>query len=340
MPPTFQLRPISPIIVKPWFLPTSEIGKKHQELGGDSGWLGASASTVSNAPDVRGWYQHFQNGSIYWSPETKAHEVHGLIREKWASLGWETSFLGYPLTDELTTPDGRGRYNHFQGGSIYWTPQTGAWEVHGSILEKWASLGWETSFLGYPVSDETATVDGRGRFNNFERGQIAWSPQFGAAVSATSYEPSTNPGGLQLQGVGSNGLPEVRRRVVCSAYMDLTDDETFGSNERSSASRWGEVLVMNDMPQEVMKLIDGAGGEMRVELTLIGQARSNGDVLITGQALLYEGTSEQTNDLDGDEAINIIIPRDGFRSYSFRVVNENEGGDFADMNLTFSNTSA
>ena len=130
MPPTFQIRPISPIIVnKPWRIPVSAIGKKYQELGGASGWLGVSASAVSSALDGRGLYQHFQNGSIYWSPETKAHEVYGLIREKWASLGWERSFLGYPLTDELVTPDGRGRYNHFQGGSIYWTPGTGAWEA-------------------------------------------------------------------------------------------------------------------------------------------------------------------------------------------------------------------
>ena len=121
--------------------------------------------------------------------------------------------------------------------------------------------------------------------------------------------------------------------------MALTDHETFGSNERSDASQWGEVLVMNDMPQEVMKLIDGAGGEMRVEVILVGQARNNGDVKISGKALLYEGTSEQTNDLDGDEPIEIIVPCDGFRSYSLTVNNEDEGGDFADVTLTFSNTS-
>jgi uncharacterized protein with LGFP repeats len=25
--------------------------------------------------------------------------------------------LGYPVTDETGTPDGHGRYNHFQGGT-------------------------------------------------------------------------------------------------------------------------------------------------------------------------------------------------------------------------------
>ena len=45
----------------------------------------------------------------------------GDIRNKWLSIGGASSVLGQPLTDELTTPDGIGRFNHFQGGSIYWT---------------------------------------------------------------------------------------------------------------------------------------------------------------------------------------------------------------------------
>jgi uncharacterized protein with LGFP repeats len=48
-----------------------------------------------------------------------------------------------------------GRFNHFQAGSIYWTPDTGAHPVRGSILSLWASMGWEGSCLGYPISDES-----------------------------------------------------------------------------------------------------------------------------------------------------------------------------------------
>ena len=53
-------------------------------------------------------------------------KVKGAIRDKWAELGWERSFLGYPTTDEWPTPDGVGRFNDFQGGSIRWHPDTGA----------------------------------------------------------------------------------------------------------------------------------------------------------------------------------------------------------------------
>src|SRR5690606_30198499 len=131
-------------------------------------------------PDGAGRYNVFQGGSIYWHPSTGAFEVHGAIREKWAELGWEAGLLGYPLTDELKTPDGGGRFNHFQNGSIYWTPQTGAHEVHGAIRDKWAETGWEAGPLGYPTTDESKTPDGVGRFNHFQNGSIYWTSETGA----------------------------------------------------------------------------------------------------------------------------------------------------------------
>jgi hypothetical protein len=107
------------------------------------------------------------------------HSVIGAIRDKWISFGGKSSFLGLPLTDELATPDGVGRYNHFQGGSIYWTPSTGAHEVYGAIRDKWAELGWERSWLGYPVTGEVDFPEG-GRVSSFERGTIYWWPDTGA----------------------------------------------------------------------------------------------------------------------------------------------------------------
>ena len=87
----------------------------------------------------------------------------------------------YPVNDETATPgDGIGRYNHFQAGSIYWTPATGAHEVHGAIRKLWAGMGWERSFLGYPTSDELSTEDGLGRYSEFQHGSIYWRPTTGA----------------------------------------------------------------------------------------------------------------------------------------------------------------
>lgn len=104
--------------------------------------------------------------------------VIGAIRDKWISLGGAASFLGEPLSDELKTPDGIGRFNRFHGGMIYWTPSTGAHEVHGAILDRWAALGFEQSFLGYPISDEKEFSEG-GRISSFQHGDIFWWPDTG-----------------------------------------------------------------------------------------------------------------------------------------------------------------
>ena len=172
----FEKIGVDPFFIKSSVAKTSEIDGKYNSLGGANSFLGQPTEAEQTAPDGVGRYRHYQGGSIYWSPSIGAYEVHGRIRDKWAELGWEKSFLGYPTTDESTTPDGIGRYNHFQGGSIYWAPNTDAHEVHGRIRDKWAELGWEQSFLGYPLMDESTTPDGIGRYNHFQGGSIYWTP--------------------------------------------------------------------------------------------------------------------------------------------------------------------
>lgn len=158
------------------------IAAKYASLGGAAGWLGATTTPTTVCPDGVGYFHHYKGGSIYWHPATGAHEAHGAIRAKWAALGWEKSFLGYPTTDETDgrDPAGKGRYNHFQRGSIYWHPDTGAFEMHGAIRKKYLALGADGSFLGYPTTDETGCPDGVGRFNHFQAGSIYWTPRTGA----------------------------------------------------------------------------------------------------------------------------------------------------------------
>ena len=160
------------------------IGDKWNSLGGAGGFLGAPLTDELDTSDRSGRFNDFQGGTIYWTPATGAHEIHGRIRDKWARLGGVRSFLRYPVTDELGTPDGRGRFNHFQGGSIYWTPETDAHEVHGAIRDKWASIGWERGRCGYPTSDEYP-ADGGFRKSNFQRCVIRWSPRTGAEVQGS-----------------------------------------------------------------------------------------------------------------------------------------------------------
>jgi len=141
--------------------------------------LGIPITDESMTPDQRARYNHFSAGaSIYWSPATGAHEVHGAIRVIWSQLGWERSPLGLPTSDERPTGDNGGRFNSFVNGFIIWSPRTGTWPVLGDIARRYDSLGREMSALGYPTSGEFAVPGGRR--SNFEHGSITWSSTTGA----------------------------------------------------------------------------------------------------------------------------------------------------------------
>lgn len=163
------------------------IGDKYTMLGRESGPLGPPTSSEADA-HFGGRFNEFAAGSIWWHPTMgEAFAVMGAIGEKYRQMGGPE--YGYPITDELTTPDGVGRFNHFRAvhlpgkpeASIYWSPMTGAHAIYGAIRVAWANQGWEQGALGYPTSDEFP--DGELRIVHFQNGSIVWSPTGGAVVN-------------------------------------------------------------------------------------------------------------------------------------------------------------
>lgn len=148
------------------------IRAKYESLGGSAAWGEPVEKSVGSI-----WT--FAGAAIVYNRKRKAaFEIHGAIYQKWREAGG-TNF-GVPNTDELPTPDGVGRFNHFNEdtASIYWTPSTGAHTIYGDIRRRWSELGWETGYLGYPISDEVEFADG-GRANEFQNGGIYWWPDTG-----------------------------------------------------------------------------------------------------------------------------------------------------------------
>jgi hypothetical protein len=137
-------------------------------------------------PVGAGKCQDYTKGVICWSPSTGAHWVAGAIYARYKAAGGAAGVLGFPTTDQLTTPDTIGRYEHFAGSggaSIYWTPSTGAHLITGAVRAKWSALGRERGLLGYPTSDETRTPDGVGRYSHFTGSggaSIYWSAKTGS----------------------------------------------------------------------------------------------------------------------------------------------------------------
>ncbi|GAA2037814.1 N-acetylmuramoyl-L-alanine amidase [Pseudokineococcus marinus] len=149
---------------------------KWATTGWENGYLGFPTTDVTPIPG--GLFAHFQGGSVYYSKPVGTHVVKGKIRAAWASKGWEYGVLGFPTTDE--TPIRGGAFNHFQGGSVYFSPKTGAHDVRGAVRDRWASLGWERSRLGYPTADQRSTATGE--VGTFQGGTITWTRSTGATT--------------------------------------------------------------------------------------------------------------------------------------------------------------
>lgn len=136
---------------------------------------GQIGSCVNNEYDVNGGKaQDFRKGTAYWSPGTGAHALFGAINARYASLGGAAGWLGFPKGGETLTPDGRGRFVHFEHGSIYWSPQTGAFAIPGDMVQYWGTQGWENSHIGYPVA-EAQGING-GLVQEFENGWLTRNP--------------------------------------------------------------------------------------------------------------------------------------------------------------------
>lgn len=158
------------------------IGAAYQAEGGPGGPLGLPTSGETATPDGKGRFTQFQNGVIYWSPATGAHSIRGAVRAMWQDRGAERGDLGYPMTDEVTNPNKPGVVQGFQGGTVYWSDETGPKVVEGAILSAYREAGAENSALGYPATDEISLSTRGGAFNRFQGGFIYWSLRTGAHV--------------------------------------------------------------------------------------------------------------------------------------------------------------
>jgi uncharacterized protein with LGFP repeats len=92
-------------------------------MGGMTGPLGVPTSPEAFGDgDTR--YATFDNGAVYWSPETGAAPLTGAIYGAWGSLGFERSALGLPTSAEIQEPE--WIVQNFQHGTLNFDRQSAA----------------------------------------------------------------------------------------------------------------------------------------------------------------------------------------------------------------------
>lgn len=270
------------------------IDKKRAEIGNAAGQpVGGVEYGAGN-----GYFRRYQNGVIYLLPPAAPCWVHGAILSEYLSTGAEGGFLGYPTTDEQGTIGETGRFNHFERGSIFWSYATGAHEVHGAIRDKWASLGWERSWLGFPKSGEKDYSED-GRVSEFEHGNTFWWPDTGAI----------DLGDVMVRYRGMYCFGEQRGAGSDSPYAILGFAAVPPVQPSAVRSQIQDDVDSGDSRPDLIEIYRGIPGGISLGAWVfehdLGDANAYLEVVKQGVALAGKGVSELAGALFGADAVPI-----------------------------------
>ena len=117
----------------------------------------------------------------------------------------------------------------------------------------------------------------------------------------------------------------------------ITDDETFADEHCTRSLAGSDAAQLPFDPGfNISDTNNKCGGEIRVEFHVAGTLHDDGSWCVdSGRVLLYEGTSESTNDLDGTQTFSGCVDP-GVQTFttSGTVYNTAEGGDKARYTVT------
>ncbi|HEY3260344.1 MAG TPA: PQQ-dependent sugar dehydrogenase [Pseudonocardiaceae bacterium] len=113
------------------------------------------------------------------------------------------------------------RWRRYANGRLYWTPELGITEVHGGIAAAFEAHNAEVGF-GVPITEESGSPDGRGRFNDFAGGKsIYWTPQTGAHTILGGIRTKWRTVGAEQGYVGYPSTDETVTPDGVGAYNDF-----------------------------------------------------------------------------------------------------------------------
>jgi len=233
-------------------LPTryTKITKRYIAIGENGSVLGAS---VYGEFAVKGGSaQRYQHGRISYSSATGAIETRGSVGRRYAALGAEESPLGFPVNQEGSVASGKGVRQRFEHGRIFWSSQTGAWEVYGNIDDRYRALDRTDGVLGFPLSGRTEVKGDRGAYQVFEGGRIFTSPGNGTHETRGDIDVRYK----KLDSArGPLGFPTSRRSATTGA--DGLEQEF--ENGRITSSRHGAYETYGRLGDRWLELGGAAG---------------------------------------------------------------------------------
>ena len=131
------------------------------------------------------------------------------------------------------------------------------------------------------------------------------------------------------------------QRLAGSIIVHGVDDEYWPeSDQETRATRIVNLVLDENQPSAALQVRDVRwGGECRVEVQGTAQLVASGDVQVEIEAYFYEGTTEDSNDLEDQEKRVLTVPADKepvHRTVQLRNT-EPLGGDHATVKYSFTN---
>lgn len=271
----------------------------HRSIGGGKAITGCPVTDEAWASDHRGRFNNFQNGAIYWTAETGAHEIYGNILKQWQALGAERSWLGYPLTGELGYH--AGRLNSFEHGQIHWqSGATSTVEFRNTLTGKYNAVGGIFSQLGMPSNvSMPITRSGNNMLMSFRGGTITHPLNEPAPAAVVTQNLLIVWTGLECQvrqesndelsGAISLVVPSTVQRPFVQKFGDQGGPWQLGhENERIMNTN---VVLYNGPPAnviittELVELDHSAGNPLAVTDKIAGVLEDGSEVLQTAGGL-------------------------------------------------------
>ncbi|MCT3018034.1 hypothetical protein EFN97_04160, partial [Propionibacterium freudenreichii] len=169
-----------------WFGPTGGhmvrggIGDSYVNQGASTGLLGLPTSSEISADG--GSYQVFQGGRIYWKDGLGSATVRGAMLDAYLSMNASSGLLAFPRGGEVAIAG--GALQDFEGGRLYWHPNSYAYLVRGAVGATYDAWGGSSGALGFATSNENPTADGT--IQSFQNGTIAWKNSGGTVVNVVN----------------------------------------------------------------------------------------------------------------------------------------------------------
>ena len=185
------------------------ISAKYESLGGATGLLGPAIRTPVSVNGVQ--YVRYANGAIF-SSSRGTFELHGVVWQKYLSMGIGNNLLGWPTSDVNGASFNIGNSAKFERGTII-----GSNAIYGKNYDQFVRGGGVATY-GLPTSDPqsislakrdaTGTAysqNGRemGLVSRFERGSIYSSTNVPAYFVAKDFRPNFDFYWRSMGGVNS-----------------------------------------------------------------------------------------------------------------------------------------